>query len=99
MFDVSLWQGEEQARQTSAALARVNRRVEGHALTLQPQEIRALALRHQEVLRETGRVEFGEGVLPKLAFAFCDSPHISPAHYAAALDSLIRSSWARMCAF
>ncbi len=54
-----------------------------------PEEVRALALRHQEVLRETGRVEFGEGVLPKLAFAFCDSPHIHPEEYAAALDSLM----------
>ena len=49
MFDLTLWQGEGQVRQTETALAQVNQRVQGHALALQPQEIRDLALRHQQV--------------------------------------------------
>lgn len=89
MFELTLWQGQGQVQQTEAALARVNRQVQGYGLALQPQEMHALALRHQQVLRATGRVEFGESVLPALAFAFCDSPNIHPANYAATLDSLM----------
>ena len=76
------------ARQTEAALEKVNRRVQGHGLVLQEAEIQALAKRREEVLQSTGRVEFGEGILPKLVFLFCDSPYIPQQEYAATLDAL-----------
>lgn len=76
------------AEDTASALAAVNRRVEGHGLTLRPEEITALARRRAEVLQSTGRVEFGEGILPKLMFIFCDSPSIPPGEFAATLDAL-----------
>lgn len=41
-----------------------------------------------QALRDTGRVEFGEGILKKLAFAFCDSPYIHKGNYAEALTEL-----------
>lgn len=89
MQDLSLWQGALQTRQTEAALQEVNQRVQGHALVLSPKEMHMLARRHVQVLQHTGRVEFGEGILPKLAFAFCDSPYILPAEYAATLAELM----------
>jgi hypothetical protein len=46
-----------------------------------------LARRQAESLRETGRIEFGSGILKKLALAFCDSPFIQPEVWA---DTLAR---------
>lgn len=39
-------------------------------------------------LRELERVEFGEGILQKLIFAFCDSPYIYQDNYVSALEAL-----------
>ena len=39
-------------------------------------------------LKEQERVEFGGGILPKLIFAFCDSPFIYQDNYVDTLESL-----------
>lgn len=39
-------------------------------------------------LKEQERIEFGEGILPKLIFAFCDSPYIYQDNYVDTLESL-----------
>jgi len=39
-------------------------------------------------LRELERVEFGEGILQKLIFAFCDSPYIYQDNYVSTLEAL-----------
>lgn len=83
------WRDAPRVRQVQAELERANRRTSAFGMTLRPQEMRALALRHTEVLHGTGRAEFGESILPKLAFAFCDSPHIAPEEYAATLEELM----------
>ena len=41
-----------------------------------------------QALRNTGRVEFGGGILPKLIRAFCKSPNIDPYSYAATMGDL-----------
>ncbi|MDO5291753.1 MAG: DUF6323 family protein [bacterium] len=35
----------------------------------------------KDSLKEQARVEFGEGILPKLIYAFCDSPYIYEDNY------------------
>lgn len=57
-------------------------------LALTPEQFLALREHQREVLWETGRVEFGEGILPQLAHAFCDSPYLGPREWAAALWEL-----------
>lgn len=59
-----------------------------YGLTLSETEIRELAACRAQALKDTGRVEFGEGILPKLIDAFCDSPFLEPAEYAATLADL-----------
>ena len=82
--------GNPDERQVVNSLAAVNRKAAARGLlALREEEITALAQRRGEVLRDTGRVEFGSGILPKLVFAFCDSPHISPDGFAAAIDELM----------
>ena len=39
-------------------------------------------------LKDTGRVEFAGGILPKLIEAFCDSPYIDRENYAETLAQL-----------
>jgi len=39
-------------------------------------------------LKEQERIEFGGGILPKLIFAFCDSPFIYQDNYVETLESL-----------
>ena len=57
-------------------------------LVLKETEIRELVECRQKALLDTGRVEFGGGILPKLIRAFCDSPYIDQETYAATLTEL-----------
>jgi hypothetical protein len=50
-------------------------------LSLREEQIQSLVARRFGALRDTGRVEFGGGILPKLIYAFCDSPYISQETY------------------
>lgn len=52
-----------------------------YGLMLSEKQIESLVQRRFETLRDTGRIEFGEGVLKKLIYAFCDSPYIHQLNY------------------
>lgn len=43
-------------------------------LILSPAQIQSLVEHRFRALKNTGRVEFGEGIIKKLVYAFCDSP-------------------------
>lgn len=77
--------------QSQAALKEIrdcNKLSSRFGLILKEPEIQALAECRQKVLRDTGRVEFGGGILPKLIYAFCDSPYLDQDHYEATLAEL-----------
>lgn len=61
---------------TAEELAQSNSVSRKFGLVLSPAQADMLAHRQAEALRETGRIEFGGGILKKLALAFCDSPFI-----------------------
>lgn len=50
-------------------------------LTLTETQMQSLVERRFDALRDTGRIEFGQGVLGKLIEAFCDSPYLSQENY------------------
>jgi len=50
-------------------------------LTLSETQIQSLVEHRFDALRETGRIEFGEGILKKLIYAFCDSPYLAQENY------------------
>ena len=77
-----------QPRETARALAESNWRTAQYGLTLTPEEMTALAESRGRALRDTGRVELGEGILPRLIDAFCDSPNLHQADYAGTLEAL-----------
>lgn len=45
--------------------------------------------RRKETLKDTGRIEFREGIIDKLIKKFCDSPYINQESYAETLYELI----------
>lgn len=59
-----------------AALEQYNRRSEPFGLILSEDSFEGLLRYRTEVLKQYGRIEFGEGVVGKLIAAFCDSPYM-----------------------
>ncbi len=59
----------------------MNKKTEKFGLALTEEEVKLLMERRKENLREQQRIEFGEGILPKLIFIFCDSNYIYQENY------------------
>ncbi len=59
-----------------------------YGLTLTEADITELVELRAQALQQTGRVEFGGGILPKLIRAFCRSPYVDKHTYAATLADL-----------
>lgn len=57
-------------------------------MVLSPRQAVMLAQHQAVALLDTGRIDFGGGVLKKLADAFCGSPYIQPADWAGTLAEL-----------
>lgn len=83
-------QGGARLQKTTQQLLDSNKNTSRFGLALSEEEAGALALRGEELLETAGRVEFGEGILSRLAFAFCDSPYIAPKDWAQTLGNLLR---------
>ncbi len=75
-------------RAITQELEECNRATEPYGLTLSPHQMRALEEERAKALRNTGRVEFGEGILKKLILAFCDSPYIMQDSYESVIAEL-----------
>ncbi len=52
-----------------------------YGLYLSEAQIQSLVSHRFRALRDTGRIEFGGGILKKLIYAFCDSPYLSQDNY------------------
>ncbi len=65
-----------------------NLTTEKYGLSLSPRQIQTLLECRSNALKDTGRVEFGQGVLKKLIYAFCDSPYLTQSNYEEALATL-----------
>lgn len=61
-----------------ALLAGCSRKTEVFGLTLTEDEAKELIQCRNDSLKKHRRVEFGQGILDKLMYAFCDSDFISP---------------------
>src|SRR5574344_673632 len=77
-----------QKQQMERELSALNEKTSRYGLTLSQREITELAEGRMEALQSSGRVEFGEGILPRLALAFCDSPYLNEENYAESLGEL-----------
>ena len=61
-----------------------------YGLCLTDADIQELIVRRRECLTEQQRVEFGNGILDKIIFAFCDSAYIYQDNYAETIAELQR---------
>ena len=77
-----------QPKETMRVLMDMNRRTTRYGLTLTQEQMAALADSQVRALRDTGRVELGNGILPRLIEAFCGSPNLHQADYAGTLETL-----------
>lgn len=64
-----------------------NQYTEQYGLTLSAQDAEILAQERKSTLMEQKRVEFGESILPRIIYEFCDSAFISQSNY---VESLVR---------
>lgn len=70
----------EQVRET-------NQYTEKYGLTLSPEDTEILLAEKRQILKKERRVEFGESLLPRIIYTFCDSSYISQDEY---VDTLVR---------
>ena len=70
-----------QKLQTAAELRECNELTVQFGLSLSEQQIQSLVEKRFEALKNTGRIEFGQGILKKLIIEFCDSPYITQENY------------------
>jgi len=72
-----------QARQTVqlAQLRKTNELAYTYGNVLSETQLHSLIRAEEDTLRDYGRLEFGEGILPRLLYAFCDSPLITKSDY------------------
>lgn len=75
-------------------ILRCNEETEAYGLVLTQEQAAELVETRGIALRDTGRLEFGEGVIGKLIRAFCDSPYLTPRNYAATLHALVEMFYA-----
>ncbi len=70
-----------QKLQTVRELRDANELTAKFGLSLTEAQMHGLVEKRFEALRDTGRIEFGQGILKKLLFEFCDSPYINSENY------------------
>lgn len=80
--------GQEGLRRKMEKLSEYNQIGERYGLVLSERQLSSLIERRFAALLETNRVEFGEGVLKELIYAFCDSPYIDQSNYEETISTL-----------
>ena len=75
--DASLISFDMQKLMAANELHECNNLTARFGLTLSEAQIQSLVKRRFNALMDTGRIEFGEGILQKLVFSFCDSPYLT----------------------
>lgn len=68
-------------KQEVAKVISCNEKSEKYGLALTEEEVYQLMVGRKDTLKDSRRVEFGEGILPQLIYAFCDSDYIMQDNY------------------
>lgn len=88
MLDIFSNQNQLMVEDAKNEIRNCNDFTEKFGLILSEKDIEELVQCRLEALKNTGRVEFGGGILPKLIYAFCDSPFIRQDNYETTLVEL-----------
>lgn len=76
-------------KQAISSIVGCNEKTFRFGLALTEKQAADLVETRELSLRNTGRVEFGEGIIGRLIYEFCDSPYIYQKEYAQTLNELI----------
>lgn len=82
-----LMQQKKQETEISALMA-VNEKTEEFGLTLSHEDAKELVIGRNSSLKSSQRIEFGDGILQKLIYQFCDSQYINQDNYLQTLTEL-----------
>lgn len=85
MFELMLIAKQKQEVERVVAC---NKDTEQYGLILSQEEAKSLLISRKNALNENYRVEFGESILPKIIYAFCDSQYINQDNYSDILMEL-----------
>lgn len=88
-FDLMLFGDSIVQKQAVSEILEINKITEQFGLVLTRQQAIDLVETRSCTLKDTGRIEFGSGVLDKIIKSFCDSPYISHYNYQEVLNELI----------
>ena len=80
-FDMQMLTAADELRECNELTARFG-------LTLSETQIQSLVKRRFDALLDTGRIEFGGGILQKLVNSFCDSPYLTQENYEETITQL-----------
>jgi hypothetical protein len=89
--EFSLISTNMQKLQTSIELRQCNEMTAKFGLYLTESQIKSIVNKRFEALKNTGRIEFGKGIIKKLIYEFCDSPFIDKRNYEDILLELLDS--------
>lgn len=81
------WMQLLQQQNQLAKVLETNRVTGQYGLSLSEQEAQLLVAERSHALQKSRRVEFGEGIIPKIIYEFCDSDFIDQNNY---VDTLVR---------
>lgn len=81
------WMVLFQQQNQLAKVIETNQASAQYGLVLTEQDARLILEERKNTLREQKRVEFGESIVPKIIYEFCDSDYIDQCHY---VDTIIR---------
>ena len=87
-MDQKNWLDEMAKQALAAQVLETNQYTQKYGLVLKEEEAALLAEVRADVLREEKRVEFGQSILPKIIYAFCDSSYIYQDNYCESMARL-----------
>lgn len=89
MDEKKFWEIMNQNNTAIEKMMACNQYTEKFGITLSKDDAKILSLAHKATLKEQERVEFGEGIMPKLIYTFCDSPYIYQDNYVEIMEGLL----------
>ena len=81
------WMTLSQQQNQLAKVLETNQVTAKFGLSLTAQDAELILEERKNVLKEQKRVEFGQGIVPKIIFEFCDSDYIDQNNY---VDTIVR---------
>lgn len=76
-----MWELLNQSETSLQQIVSCNEYTKKFGIVISKEDALQLMEERKEVLQENGRIEFGESILPKLIYAFCDSPYLYQDNY------------------